>query len=112
METLHPLPRWRRLTNTHGTIFSAKRFRIGLPGRALAISRPSMRPSATSDSYACWALVPPVSSASSTTKPLAQAWSKAPRMMVEYTGFRSDGTSNPSAPVLEVLSPRAIALGR
>ncbi len=33
-------------------------------------------------------------------------------MMVEYTGFRSDGTSNPSAPVLEVLSPRAMALGR
>ena len=71
-----------------------------------------MRPSRTSRSYACWALEAPVSSASSTTNWRSQARSNAPRMMAEYTGFRSDGTSSPNAPVDESLSPRAIALGR
>ena len=42
-----------------------------------------MRPSPTSDSYACWARLPPVSSARSTTRPPSQARSNAPRMIAE-----------------------------
>ena len=53
-----------------------------------------------------------MSSASSTTKSRSQARSNAPRMIAEYTGFRSDGTSSPSAPADASLRPRAIALGR